>query len=605
MKPVRYGISAKFILFISITLIIFFTVTLIVIYGVMRSYTLSNAEELSSTILEETDKKIDRFFLEMEHLARGLANYKSVYNVEVDHMRDLFISIVMARKQYLRAIYLGTEDGRMFEWGYGKGFKDYTPTLPANYDPRVRPWYKKGVMVGDFAISEPYVYASVKALGITGVVPVYRPDGEFVGILGLDILLDDLKTVLEDLEIPKNGKAVLLNKDGYVIASQLSGYSENELTLKKFELVESSKLFEKKRGHFIKMIGSVKMYFSYKINSRTNWVLVLAFPYNLIMETVNRILSSILLINIFLMVMLVIALSLISEKILIQPLDEIIKVINRLENGERYIRVNVRTNDEFGVLAMELNKLVDTVEAYSSSLEKKVRERTDEIALLQKENTRLRIIEEKKRIYRDMHDALGAKLTNIFICNTVAQSIVKSEETGNKSYNGRLLDMMKRIEVNCDSAIKNLKEIVFGMKSDDRITSDFSRLMVLNIKRRLELKHIELDAKIENPEKLNQQDNMVRDEIEKILQELTTNVLSHSQASRVYLEIDANDTDIFIIFQDNGIGFNYEKSLKKSSGLSNVAFRVQNLKGDIRVKSKTGKGTEIQIKIPSMVRNVI
>jgi nitrate/nitrite-specific signal transduction histidine kinase len=67
----------------------------------------------------------------------------------------------------------------------------------------------------------------------------------------------------------------------------------------------------------------------------------------------------------------------------------------------------VRSGDEFGVLGDEFNKLVDTVDSYSRDLEEKVRLRTEELWQLQKENTQLRIAEERRRIYRDMHDTIG------------------------------------------------------------------------------------------------------------------------------------------------------------------------------------------------------
>ncbi len=44
-------------------------------------------------------------------------------------------------------------------------------------------------------------------------------DGELIGVLGLDILLDDLRRILENLDIPKQGKALLLNSSGEIVAA--------------------------------------------------------------------------------------------------------------------------------------------------------------------------------------------------------------------------------------------------------------------------------------------------------------------------------------------------------------------------------------------------
>ncbi|HEB10054.1 MAG TPA: hypothetical protein ENI06_02430 [Spirochaetales bacterium] len=206
------SIKSQLIISIVVTTIIFLGTMLLTGFNLMKNYSLTNAQELAATVLNDTDNNINQFFSEIENLARSLASYKVVYRIDENHLKDLFLANVMARKEYMRAIYLGTKEGRMFECGYGEGFLDNTAVLPEDYDPRIRPWYKEAVAAGDYTIARPYIYASIKALGITAVIPVYHPDGEFVGILGIDILLDSLTNLIEELKIQKQGKAILINE---------------------------------------------------------------------------------------------------------------------------------------------------------------------------------------------------------------------------------------------------------------------------------------------------------------------------------------------------------------------------------------------------------
>ena len=46
-------------------------------------------------------------------------------------------------------------------------------------------------------------------------------------------------------------------------------------------------------------------------------------------------------------------------------------------------------------LAQRFNELLEIIESYSKEMEQKVENRTQEVLTLQKENTRLRIIEER------------------------------------------------------------------------------------------------------------------------------------------------------------------------------------------------------------------
>jgi methyl-accepting chemotaxis protein len=599
VNPVRYGISTKFTAFITVTVVLFLTVVFLAGFTLLRRYSIEDAGELASTILDETSTKINRFFSEVEHLARGLAGYRAVYEVDVDHMKDLFISTVLARRQYLRAIYLGTEDGRMYEWGYGKGFDEYTPRLPPGYDPRIRPWYRAGLQSGDFTISAPYIYASVEALGITGVMPVTTREGTLVGILGIDILLEDLQSLLASLEIPKNGRAILLNEKGEIIASQYSAPSRGGLTLETFQARNAAQLLATGAGSFVSAMEGRKTYFSYKINDQTGWILLVGLPYDSIMESVGRVLTMMAIVDALLMILLVIALSLITQRVILHPLGDIIAVINRLEGGEKQARLRVSSGDEFGILGDELNKLADTVEEYSTRLEEKVRQRTEEIARLEQENTRLRIVEEKERIYRDLHDSLGARLTNIAICNTVALKLAGGKAARALiAENRKLHDMLERIETNCRQAIVNLKEIVLGMAVDRQTASDFVKITELGIRRRLNPQRISLRSSVDGPEAINRLDERLKSEMQKVLLELVSNVLKHARASRVSLKLARGDGAVSLVFSDNGTGFDYRAAKKKGYGLRSIQHRVEGLGGSLAVASRPKGGTTYTILIP-------
>ncbi|HOV40065.1 MAG TPA: cache domain-containing protein, partial [Spirochaetales bacterium] len=94
-------------------------------------------------------------------------------------------------------------------------------TFPPGYDPRKRPWYQTALEKGAFSVSEPYRFASVDADGITCVLPVKDPAGHLIGVLGMDILLDNLKTFLDDLTIPKGGRALLISSKGQPIVGNV------------------------------------------------------------------------------------------------------------------------------------------------------------------------------------------------------------------------------------------------------------------------------------------------------------------------------------------------------------------------------------------------
>ena len=510
---------------------------MILSYSLLSNYSLKNAHEQSEIILNETDSKISRFFLEINYLAQSLSNNSTVYSIQLDRMKELFITTVQARNDYLRAIYLGTVDGKMYEWGIGDGFINNTPLFPDDYDPRLRPWYVTAVNAEGFTISKPYIYASINALGITCAIQVFNNKGVLVGVLGLDIILEGLANMIENLQMQKQGSVILLNQNFEILADQFNAYSGNITKLKKFE---NSELINGESGYFTGKSIKGKTLTSYKIIDSTGWILLVSIPFSEIMEFSNRTLSIILFSEIFLMFLLFSTLTIFLHKIITEPLSKMIGVMKAIEYGDVNARIVTNGKDELSTLGKIFNQLEDIRQQYTTSMEQEIESRTKEITKLQTENMELRILKEKERIFRNLHDSLGARLTNIFISNNVA----KRASLDNIQL---MTEMLDKIDKNTKQAIKDLKEIIFKPEAGDRTIVDFVKLLGFNIRERLKLKNIKFEYNPLNIDKINKWDNTLRFEIEKLLQEIVSNILKHAEAETVYLKIRIKDNIIYIV----------------------------------------------------------
>lgn len=586
MKCISASVQAKFTIAISFTVILFFSILLILSFRIFRNYSIEKSREYASTVLYETNSKIDLFFSEFESLAHSLAGYRAVYTVNTAEMKNIFLSAVRSRKEYMRAIYLGTKQGQMYEWGIGEGFIDNTPTFPEGYDPRVRPWYRIGETKKRFTVSQPYIYASINALGITGVLPVYSENNAFVGVLGIDIILQGLNKIVNSLNAGRDSRIILLNKNYEILASQFESIHDNVTKLKKFP---SFLNIQGSEGTFTDYIASEKMFVSYKVNSSTGWILLVALPYHTIMEFSNNTIEVIFFTDILLIFILVVIINLLMRNIVTRHLSNLTAVMNQISAGKLYARVPVTGKDEFAELAKLFNQLAEIREKYTNTMEEEIRKRTEAIGKLQQENIRLRVLEEKERIFRNLHDSLGARLTNIFISNNVAKTVLTSDSAV-------LEDMLTRIEKNTDLAIEDLKEIIFE-HGDQRTIIDFTRFFLGTIKNRLQLKDIVLKYKIKHREAINGIPRHIRFEIEHILQELVTNVLKHSGASVVTIDIRVAGSKFMLLFKDNGTGFDPE-AVTDGYGLTSVKERINTINGTIKIKTSPGSGVRYLITIP-------
>jgi len=88
--------------------------------------------------------------------------------------------------------------------------------MPADYDPRQRPWFKDAVTSGSLVLTEPYVDASSGDLVVTAAVPVKR-EGALAGVVGSDFSLQSIVAMVKAIDLGVEATAFLVNKSGTVL----------------------------------------------------------------------------------------------------------------------------------------------------------------------------------------------------------------------------------------------------------------------------------------------------------------------------------------------------------------------------------------------------
>jgi len=85
--------------------------------------------------------------------------------------------------------------------------------------------------------------------------------------------------------------------------------------------------------------------------------------------------------------------------------------------------------------------------------------------------------------------------------------------------------------------------------------------------------------------------------IYRIAQELINNVIKHSKASKVNVQLFKTGSDVLLIVEDNGQGMNITDH-KKGIGLMNISSRLDTINGNVNFEPSPENGTLATIKIP-------
>lgn len=202
---------------------------------------------------------------------------------------------------------------------------------------------------------------------------------------------------------------------------------------------------------------------------------------------------------------------------------------------------------------------------------------------------------ERKRIAQDLHDNLGSKLSLVKIHYQSVEDNLENIDITTKQ------DYEKANEL-LDEACKSVREISHNMLSGT--LSKFGLMPALkelkqtietacNKQQRHEV-HIELTS-----HKFDDRlDNSMEIEIYRIIQELLNNIIKHAKATHVAIQILKRNTEVNIIVEDNGIGFDTSTEYQ-GFGLKTIQSRIAKMQGTCNIDSGKGSGTTVTIDIPT------
>jgi methyl-accepting chemotaxis protein len=245
--------------------------------------------------------------------------------------------------------YLGSSDGSFI--------MRPNDEMPADYDPRIRPWYKDAVNAGGTTLTEPYIDAATKELIITIATPA-----QAAGVVGGDLSLKTLVQIINSLSFDGIGYAFLVSEDGKILVhpdhsmvmKNLSELFPNNTPSIGNKLSEVEQNGETRLVTFspVKGLPSVKWHVGLSIDKAKAFSMLSKFRASAIIATLISVTCIILLLSLLI-------------RVLMQPLAAMGKAMHDIAMGEGDLtkRLDIQSQDEFGRLARSFNQFVERIHA--------------------------------------------------------------------------------------------------------------------------------------------------------------------------------------------------------------------------------------------------
>ena len=200
------------------------------------------------------------------------------------------------------------------------------------------------------------------------------------------------------------------------------------------------------------------------------------------------------------------------------------------------------------------------------------------------------INKERSRIAQDLHDEIGANLTQI----AMLSELVSNE---NSEFGSSKISLTKVAEA-AKSGVNNLSEIVWSLnpKHDNlekvvsyiqEYTENFFKYSSIRVL---------FDIQENVPDLTIASD--IRHALLMSIKEVLNNALKYSQADTIWLHISTeNNTTLRIHIQDNGIGFDLAEQLEKGNGIGHILSRIHRFDGTAQIETSPNNGCEVKLEL--------
>ena len=199
---------------------------------------------------------------------------------------------------------------------------------------------------------------------------------------------------------------------------------------------------------------------------------------------------------------------------------------------------------------------------------------------------------ERRRIGADLHDGVGQLLSVVKLnIGALCEDLRPRLNDAERHRFGDALDVVDESVREVRSISHNLLPNALIKRGLARAVREFLDKIQQPGRLRIRLETLGLDTPRLEP--------IVENALYRVIQEVVQNIVKHSQATEMNLQLIRHADELTLLVEDNGVGFD-PAALGPDAGigLRNIASRVEYLGGVLELDSRPGHGTTITATVP-------
>ena len=284
------------------------------------------------------------------------------------------------------------------------------------------------------------------------------------------------------------------------------------------------------------------------------------------------------------------------SRFVLRRLERVAQTLSRFGRGQLNLRLPAEPSDEIGALAQAFNEMGDRLQAG----EAENRALSDELRSLATQRQALlnRLIhaqeEERRRVARDLHDELGQDLAGLAVLLEAGERLWSDQPQAAR-------DQLKQARTVIAETTERAYAMILSLRPS--ALDDLGLAPALRVHAERLLKDSSIQCELDASQLTRRLPAEVETALFRTFQEALSNIVRHSQASRVSLSLAVRDGAFEGEVVDNGRGFDASRvradgETPRGLGLLGMQERVGMLGGTLEITSRPGQGTRLRVRIP-------
>jgi len=365
--------------------------------------------------------------------------------------------------------------------------------MDSSFDPTSRPWYKDAKnQKNNVVLGSPYVDMSTKKLVVT-ISKAVEKDGQFVGVIGLDVDLSLLSKELSEVKYGKSDEMSVLDKEGNVIVS-----SDESLIGKqdKDNYTEWNTIANNDEGGLNYKYNDQAYDSYYNTEKISGWKIVLKTPAKEVRSGELSVIFNLLIAVVVILVLIILITRSITYH-LTKNITLTIDTIKEAAKGNLNAHLKVNGEDEFKDLEENFNIMLENIKNFINKVDEStisVSETSDKLANMSDEvSSSMELVSQTigqitsgtvesandlQSISNDM-DLLSRSMNNMEkATDKVNNMAVKTDELGHNGIN--IVNKLMNKSADTKSSIKKLnnvvKDVAEGVKAVEKMNEAISEI---------------------------------------------------------------------------------------------------------------------------------